>query len=341
MDHLKNKTLLVTGGTGSFGTKLTEHLLNKKIPLKKIIIFSRDEDKQYRMKSEIKSKKVEFVIGDIREKDSLRSAFLNVDFIFHAAALKHVPSCEFFPMEAIKTNVLGTNNVLDVAQELNVKKVVLLSTDKACYPVNAMGSTKMLMEKLMFCRTRLKKGKIKICAVRYGNVMFSRGSVLPLFLRQIKEGKDLTITDKRMTRFLMSLSDTIELVLYAINKGQNGDLFIQKAKSGFIYDLARACLKITNSKNKIKIIGIRAGEKISETLANEEELANSIDLGNFWRIKQAANLNEDNFYSKGRIKIKNFKPYNSSLVNLENVDSICKIIQNNNEFKKLKSKMTI
>jgi len=339
MSNLKNKTLLITGGTGSFGSKLTEYILQKKIPVKKIIIFSRDEDKQYKMKTKFASNLLEYRLGDVRDRETMISCFKGVDYIFHAAALKHVPSCEFFPIEAVKTNIIGTENVLNLAEESNIKKVVLLSTDKACYPVNAMGSTKMLMEKLMFSRARFKNRRTIICSVRYGNVMFSRGSVLPLFFQQIKEGKDLTITDTNMTRFLMSLSNAIELVMHAINKGQNGDLFIHKAKSGYIYDLARACLKITNSKNKIKIIGIRAGEKISETLATEEELGNSVNLQNFWRIKPATNLNEGKFYYQGEKKIKNLKPYNSSLVNLESVDSICKIIQSNHEFKKMKSEI--
>ena len=335
MDNLKNKTLLVTGGTGSFGTKLTEHLLNKKIPLKKIIIFSRDEDKQHRMKLEIKSNKVEFVIGDIRDKDSLRSAFLNVDFIFHAAALKHVPSCEFFPMEAIKTNVLGTDNVLSVAQELNVKKVVLLSTDKACKPINAMGCTKMLMEKIMLSKAKKKQGNTTFSCVRYGNVLFSRGSVIPLFFKQIKEGKDITITHPKMTRFLMSLSKATDLVMYALQNSKNGDIFIHKAKSSYILDIAKACLKITKSNNKITTIGIREGEKISETLITSDELSIASEHGQFWRIPYRKQLKEDDFYLKSQNSL-DIQEYNSSLIKLENIDSICKIIKENSEYIKNK-----
>tara|TARA_B100000575_G_C23132160_1_gene656927 strand:- start:2425 stop:3240 length:816 start_codon:yes stop_codon:yes gene_type:complete len=270
----------------------------------------------------------------------MKDFFKNVDYIFHAAALKHVPSCEFFPIEAIKTNVLGTENILNLAAEFSIKKVVLLSTDKACYPVNVMGSSKMLMEKLMLSRARFKNNKTLICTVRYGNVMFSRGSVLPLFFQQIKDGKDLTITDKRMTRFLMSLTNAIELVMHAINYGQNGDLFIHKARAAYIHDLARACLKITDSKSKIKFIGIRAGEKISETLATEEELANSENHGNFWRIKSATNTNEDKFFCKGVKNIANIKPYNSSLIKIEDFDNVCNLILKNEEYKKFKEKIT-
>lgn len=339
MENLKNKTLLITGGTGSFGSKLTEYILKKKVPVKKIVILSRDEDKQYRMKSLFKSKLLEYRIGDVRDLETMKGSFKSVDYIFHAAALKHVPSCEFFPIEAVKTNILGTENVLSLAEEFNVKKVVLLSTDKACYPINVMGSSKMLMEKLMLSRAKFKDSRTIICTVRYGNVMFSRGSVLPLFFQQIKEGKDLTITDKKMTRFLMSLSNAIELVIHAINNGQNGDLFIHKAKAAYIYDLARACLKITNSNNKIKIIGIRAGEKLSETLATEEELSSSENLGNYWRVKSSTNLNDDKFYYKGEKKIATIKPYNSSLIKIENFEDVCNIILKNEEYKKFRGKI--
>ena len=262
-----------------------------------------------------------------------------VIYIFHAAALKHVPSCEFFPVEAIKTNILGTDNVLNLAEEFNVKKVILLSTDKACYPINVMGSTKMLMEKLMHSRAKFKGNSTIITTVRYGNVMFSRGSVLPLFFQQIKNGRDLTITDKKMTRFLMSLKNAIDLVIYAIKHGGNGDLFIHKAKVANIYDLARACIKITNSQNKIKTIGIRNGEKLSETLATEEELENSLDLGNYWKIKSINNFNEDRFYFKGKKEITNIKAYDSSLIKTENLDSICNIILKNEEYKRFINKI--
>ena len=337
MRNLKNKTLLITGGTGSFGSKLTEYILKKKIPVKKIIIFSRDEDKQYRMKSVFKSKLLEYRLGDVRDPETMKGCFKSVDYVFHAAALKHVPSCEFFPLEATKTNILGTENVLNLAEESNITKVILLSTDKACYPINTMGCTKMLMEKLMHSRARFSDKKTTVCTVRYGNVMFSRGSVLPLFFQQIIEGKDLTVTDKKMTRFLMSLTSAIELVMHAINNGKNGDLFIHKAKSAYIYDLAKACLFITNSKNKIKIIGIRAGEKISETLATEKELSNSEDMGNFWRIKPVNDTSEEKYYYKGEKK-NNLKPYNSSMINKERIENICKIILQNQEYKKFKSK---
>lgn len=281
----KNKTLLITGGTGSFGNAVLKHFLNSDI--KEIRIFSRDEKKQEDLRIEYKSDKLNFIIGDVRDFESINSAMRGVDFVFQAAALKQVPSCEFFPMQAVKTNILGSENVLEAAARNNVKKVVVLSTDKAVYPINTMGMTKALMEKLAISKARdprVQANKGVICATRYGNVMASRGSIIPLFIKQIKEGKPLTVTEPNMTRFMMSLDESVRLVLFAFENARPGDLFVQKAPAATIITLAEALKELFNANNEIQIIGSRHGEKMYETLCGKEEMSKADDLGNFYRI---------------------------------------------------------
>jgi UDP-glucose 4-epimerase len=298
----KGKTLLVTGGTGSFGNEIVRYFLSN-TDIKEIRVFSRDEEKQDRMRNELTDIRVNFIIGDVRNYNSVESALRGVDLLFHAAALKQVPSCEFFPMEAVQTNVIGAENVLNAAITNKVSKVVTLSTDKAVYPINTMGMTKALMEKLMMAKSRTTNPKItSMCATRYGNVMGSRGSVIPLFIRQIKEGKDITITDPSMTRFLMSLEESVRLVIYACEHQKTGDIFVQKAAASTILDLAKALLKIFGAKNPIKIIGPRHGEKIHEILVNREEMSKVEDLGNFFRIPAD---NRSLHYSVGLAKVNN------------------------------------
>ncbi|QQG47696.1 MAG: polysaccharide biosynthesis protein [Candidatus Woesebacteria bacterium] len=289
--------LLITGGTGSFGNAVTKHFLKDK-KISEIIIFSRDEKKQHDMFHYFNSPKLSYIIGDVRDKDSITKACREVDFIFHAAALKQVPTGEFFPLEIVKTNILGTENVFSAAEENKVKKVVLLSSDKAVYPINAMGMSKALAEKLVGSHARNSKDTV-FCAVRYGNVMATRGSVIPLFIDQIKQKKALLVTHPLMTRFLLSLDDSIRLVELAIKKGNQGDLFIKKAPAATIGDLAHAILNIFNVKNKIKIIGIRAGEKIHETLATQAEIACAQDLGGYFRISTTKSSKYEEFYEKG------------------------------------------
>lgn len=289
--------LLITGGTGSFGNAVAKRYLKNK-NISEIIIFSRDEKKQHDMFHSFGSSKLSFVIGDVRDKESLIRACRGVDFIFHAAALKHVPTGEFFPIEVVKTNILGTENVFNAAEENKVKKVVLLSTDKAAYPINAMGLSKALAEKLVGSHAYNSKGTI-FCAVRYGNVMATRGSVIPLFIDLIKRGEPLLITNPHMTRFLLSLDDSIRLVELAINKGRQGDLFIKKAPASTVGDLAQALLNIFKAKNKIKVIGLRAGEKIHETLATQVELSFAEDMGGYYRINNGASHKREEFYHKG------------------------------------------
>lgn len=278
-----NKVLLITGGTGSFGNTIVERFVNSDI--KKIIVFSRDEKKQEDMRIRLAHPKVQFRIGDVRDMDALRQAMRGVDFVFHAAALKQVPSCEFYPMEAMLTNVIGTENVLNAAIECGVNRVVLLSTDKAVYPINAMGITKALAEKLLIAKSRsMTDGTPVFSATRYGNVMGSRGSVIPLFIEQIKRNKPITITDPMMTRFLMSLEQSVDLVLHAFARGLRGDIFVQKAPACTVGDLAQALIELFHSKTEIKVIGARHGEKRFETLVSREEIANSEDMGAFLRI---------------------------------------------------------
>jgi UDP-N-acetylglucosamine 4,6-dehydratase len=306
------KKLLITGGTGSFGVAVLDRFLNTNI--KEIRIFSRDEKKQEDLRIKLSNDKVKFYIGDIRNYDSVLSAMQGVDYIFHAAALKQVPSCEFYPMEAIRTNVLGAEHLLNAALASEVERVIFLSTDKAVYPINAMGLSKALMEKLMVAKARMNQnGKTVFCGTRYGNVMASRGSVIPLFVSQIKEGKPLTVTDPKMTRFMMSLNDAVDLVLYAYKNGQQGDRFVQKAPAATIETVANALKEIFNAKNEIKIIGTRHGEKLYETLVTREEMAVAEDCGNYYRIPpDIRDLNYNKYFFEGESEITKAEDYHSS-----------------------------
>lgn len=305
------KTLLITGGTGSFGNAVLRRFLNTEI--REIRVFSRDEKKQEDMRIDLKSDKVKFYIGDVRNPDSLGIAMRGVDYVFHAAALKQVPSCEFYPMEAVRTNVLGAENVLTAAITNQVEKVIVLSTDKAVYPINAMGMSKALMEKLMVAKSRLiDQRQTKLCGTRYGNVMASRGSVIPLFVKQIKEGKPLSVTDPNMTRFLMSLDDAVDLVIYAYNNAKQGDIFVQKAPASTIMDLAVAVKELFNANNEIKVIGTRHGEKLYETLLTREELAKAEDLGGYYRIvPDDRDLNYGKYFTEGQEEVSRLEDYNS------------------------------
>jgi len=321
------KTLLITGGTGSFGNTVLKHFLSTDIG--EIRIFSRDEKKQddmrhdYQLKYPELSGKIKFYIGDVRNPDSLRGVMRGVDYIFHAAALKQVPSCEFFPMEAVRTNVLGTDNVLTAAIDAGVKKVVCLSTDKAAYPINAMGISKAMMEKVIVAKSRtVDPDKTAIMCTRYGNVLASRGSVVPLFINQIKEGNDLTVTDPTMTRFVMTLEEAVDLVLFAFENGESGDIFVQKAPACTIEVLAKAVKELFNADNEIKVIGIRHGEKMYETLLTDEECANAIDLGNFYRVPaDKRDLNYDKYFFEGMVKntLTQFNSNNTRLMTLKEV----------------------
>lgn len=307
----KNKVLLITGGTGSFGNAVMNGFLNTEI--KEIRIFSRDEKKQDDMRKKYKNDKLRFFIGDVRDLSSLKNAMYGVDYIFHAAALKQVPSCEFFPLEAVKTNVLGTDNVLTAAIEAGVKKVICLSTDKAAYPINAMGISKAMMEKVFVAKSKtVNQNKTLICGTRYGNVMASRGSVIPLFISQIKEGKDLTITNPDMTRFLMSLEEAVELVIFAFNNAETGDIMVQKAPASTIADLAQALKELFNADNEIRIIGTRHGEKVYETLLTKEEYLVAMDMGKFYRVPaDTRNLNYDKYFVEGDVQLTTDGEYNS------------------------------
>jgi UDP-glucose 4-epimerase len=285
INMFKDKILMITGGTGSFGNAVLKHFLNS--DLKEIRIFSRDEKKQEDMRIEYKNDKLNFIIGDVRDFDSINAAMRGVDFVFQAAALKQVPSCEFYPMQAVQTNILGSENVLEAATRNKVKKVVVLSTDKAVYPINTMGMTKAIMEKLAISKAReprIQANDGVICATRYGNVMCSRGSIIPLFIKQIKEGKPLTITEPNMTRFMMSLDESVDLVLFAFRNAEPGDIFVQKAPAATIITLATALKELFKADNEIKIIGARHGEKMYETLCGKEEMSKAIDMGHFYRI---------------------------------------------------------
>jgi UDP-glucose 4-epimerase len=297
MKFLKNKILLITGGTGSFGNAVLDKFLNS--DLKEIRIFSRDEKKQHDMRIKYNNPKIKFFIGDVRSKESISSAMNDVNYVFHAAALKQVPSCEYFPMEALKTNVIGTDNILSLAIENKVEKVICLSTDKAVYPINAMGVSKAMMEKVFVAKSR-SSGDTIICGTRYGNVMASRGSVIPHFHEQIKSGKDITVTNPDMTRFMMTLEDAVELVLFAFNNGNSGDIFVQKSPAASVGLLAETMKKIYNSSVDIKYIGIRHAEKMHETLLSKEERILSEDLGNYFRIPaDNRELNYDKYFSEG------------------------------------------
>lgn len=309
MENFKNKILLITGGTGSFGNAVLDKFLDSE--LKEIRIFSRDEKKQHDMRVKYNNPKIKFFIGDVRSKESIVSAIQNVNYIFHAAALKQVPSCEFFPIEAVKTNILGTDNVLSLAIENKVEKVICLSTDKAVYPINAMGVSKAMMEKTFVAKSRTSDSTV-ICGTRYGNVMASRGSVIPHFYDQIKSGKDITVTDPNMTRFMMTLEDAVNLVLYAFNNGESGDIFVQKSPAATIGLLAQTMKKIYNSKVVIKNIGIRHAEKMHETLLSREERLVSEDLGNYYRVPaDNRDLNYNKYFTEG-VEKNVLEEYNSS-----------------------------
>lgn len=307
----KDKILLITGGTGSFGNAVLNRFLNTNI--KEIRIFSRDEKKQHDMRVALNNPKIKFYIGDVRNYNSIDRAMRGVDYVFQAAALKQVPSCEFFPIEATRTNVLGTENVLKAAIANNVKKVICLSTDKAAYPINAMGMSKALMEKVAVAESRnVNEKDTTICLTRYGNVMASRGSVIPLFIEQIKSGEPITITDPNMTRYLMSLEDAVDLVLFAYKNGKQGDLFVQKAPAATIEILAKALIELFEGKNEIKIIGTRHGEKLYETLCTREEMVKAVDLPGFYQIPaDNRDLNYAQYFEKGDVKTSAIEDYNS------------------------------
>jgi UDP-N-acetylglucosamine 4,6-dehydratase len=319
--------LLITGGTGSFGNAVLNRFLQS-THFSEIRIFSRDEKKQDDLRKRVNNNKVKFYIGDVRDRDSLRPAIKGVDYIFHAAALKQVPSCEFFPLEAVKTNVIGTDNVLTVAQDCDVKKVVVLSTDKAAYPINAMGMSKALMEKVMVAKSRiLDRNKTIFCGTRYGNVMASRGSVIPLFIEQIKENKALTLTDSNMTRFMMTLEDAVDLVLYAFEHANQGDLFVQKAPSATVGTLAQALIELYKSSSEIKVIGTRHGEKLYETLVNREDMIKAEDLGDYYRIPaDNRDLNYEQYFSEGIPEIANLNEYHSHNTSLLDIEGMKKLL---------------
>lgn len=317
-----NKVLMITGGTGSFGNAVSKRFLSTDVS--EIRIFSRDEKKQEDMRIALNNPKLKFYIGDVRDYESISQAMKGVDYVFHAAALKQVPSCEFYPMEAVRTNVIGTQNVLSAATANGIKRLVLLSTDKAVYPINAMGISKALAEKLMVAKSRMQReGDTVFCATRYGNVMASRGSVIPLFISQIKEGKPLTITDPNMTRFLMSLKDSVDLVLYAYEHGQQGDIFVQKAPASTVGDLAQAVTELFGGKEEVRIIGTRHGEKLYESLILREEMAHAQDMGEYYRIPaDNRDLNYIQYFSEGEEKISYSKDYTSHNTNRLNVEQV-------------------
>lgn len=318
----QGKTILITGGTGSFGNAVLKSIINTEID--EVRIFSRDEKKQDDMRHSLNSSKVKFYIGDVRNYESIYKAMIGVDFVFHAAALKQVPSCEFFPMEATMTNVIGTQNVIDAAVQNKVKKVICLSTDKAAYPINAMGISKALMEKIAIASARNSEETV-VCLTRYGNVMASRGSVIPLFVNQIKQKKPITITDPNMTRFLMSLEDAVNLVFFAFEHGKPGDLFVNKAPAGSIGDLAKSLQKIFNSNSEVQIIGTRHGEKLYETLCTREEMLKAEDMGDFYRIPaDNRDLNYNQYLSEGNdmAKIEDYNSSNTTQLGVEGMNSL-------------------
>jgi UDP-glucose 4-epimerase len=322
----KNKVLLITGGTGTFGNAVVE--MGGKAGFSEIRIFSRDEKKQDDMRNRLKNAAVSFYLGDVRNYDSVLQAMRGVDYVFHAAALKQVPSCEFFPLEAVNTNTLGAENVMKAALASNVGKVIVLSTDKAVYPVNAMGMSKALMEKCMVAKARMYKDSSTIfCGTRYGNVMASRGSVIPLFLKQILSGEPLTVTDPNMTRFMMTIEGAVDLVLYAFEHGKAGDLFVQKAPSATIGTLAKALLELLNAKNEIQIIGTRHGEKLYETLLNREEMVEAEDLGDYYRVPaDVRDLNYSSYFSSGKAAVSKAVDYNSNNTKLLDVDGMAHLL---------------
>jgi UDP-glucose 4-epimerase len=324
---IQDKTLLITGGTGSFGNAVLNRFLQTD-HFKEIRIFSRDEKKQDDMRNQLKNDKLKFYIGDVRDYSSIERAMHGVDYVFHAAALKQVPSCEFFPIEATKTNVFGTQNTIDAAVANGVQKIICLSTDKAAYPINAMGISKALMEKVAIAASRnIRENKTTVCLTRYGNVMASRGSVIPLFLNQIKTGQTLTITDPKMTRFLMSLDEAVELVLFAFEHGNQGDLFVNKAPAGTIADLAEALKELCQADNEIKVIGTRHGEKLYETLCTREEMAKAEDMGEFYRIPaDNRDLNYAQYFSEGEKDISIVEDYHSHNTEQLGVEGMKKLL---------------
>lgn len=320
-----DKTLFIAGGTGSFGNAVVARLLS--MPVREIRIFSRDETKQEDMRLALNHPKLKFYIGDVREYDSVRSAMVGVDYVFHAAALKQVPSCEFYPMEAVRTNILGAENVMNAAMACNVGRVVVLSTDKAVYPVNAMGISKAMMEKLMVAKARVKhEGMTTLCATRYGNVMASRGSVIPLFVKQIQTHQAITVTDPKMTRFLMSLEDSVDLVLYAFENARPGDIFVQKAPASTVSDLAQALLELFESKSAVRIIGTRHGEKLYESLLSREEMSRAEDMGKYFRIPaDERDLNYNKYFVEGEPKVsasEDYTSHNTERLNVEQVKAL-------------------
>lgn len=318
----KDKVLLITGGTGSFGNAVLDRFLNTDIG--EIRIFSRDEKKQDDMRKKYNNSKIKFYIGDVRDIQSIKAAMYDVDYVFHAAALKQVPSCEFFPLEAVKTNVIGTDNVLTAAIEAGVKKVICLSTDKAAYPVNAMGTSKAMMEKVFVAKSRtVSPKKTLICGTRYGNVLCSRGSVVPLFIEQLKSGKPLTITEPKMTRYIMSLEEAVELVAFAFENAESGDIMVQKAPACTIEVLAQAVKELFGVESETKIIGIRHGEKMYETLLTNEECANAMDMGDFYRVPaDKRDLNYDKYFTDGNEQRTQLEEYNSNNTELLNVEEV-------------------
>ncbi|MBI9033221.1 MAG: SDR family NAD(P)-dependent oxidoreductase [Bacteroidales bacterium] len=336
-----DSTLLITGGTGSFGNAVLKRLVSS--DFKEIRIFSRDEKKQDDMRKELNNSKVKFYIGDVRDKSSVNSVVKGVDYIFHAAALKQVPSCEFFPVEAVKTNVLGAENVLEAAVRHGVRRVIVLSTDKACYPINAMGMSKALMEKVMIARSReVDNGTTILCGTRYGNVMASRGSVIPLFYDQIVAGKDITITDPFMTRYMMNLDAAVDLVLYAFENGQAGDIFVQKSPATTIDTLAKAMKFIYNADNKILNIGTRHGEKLFETLINREEMVKAIDMGNYYRIPaDTRDLNYNNFFTQGKSNVSQVEEYTSHNTQRLDLEGTIELLLNLNFIKNTLKERTV
>ena len=323
-----NKILMITGGTGSFGHTVLKRFLDTDV--KEIRVFSRDEKKQEDMRIALSNDKVKFYIGDVRDRDSLDQAMVGVDYIFHAAALKQVPSCEFYPMEAVRTNIIGTENVLNSAIASGVKRVVVLSTDKAVYPINAMGISKAMAEKLMVARSRMipAAGPV-ICATRYGNVMASRGSVIPLFINQLQNDEPLTVTDPNMTRFLMSLEDSVDLVLHAFEHAEQGDIFVQKAPASTVADLAQALKELFSRDNTVKVIGTRHGEKLYESLISREEMAKAEDMGRYYRIPaDNRDLNYKKFFVEGEQEISDLEDYTSHNTERLDVEGVKKVLLN-------------
>ncbi len=333
MKTLDNKTLLITGGTGSFGSTLVSRLISSKI--NQIKIFSRDEKKQEDMRNFFENKKLKFVVGDVRDEEAVSNSLRDVDYVFHAAALKQVPTCEFFPMEAFKTNVIGTKNVIKYSIQNKIKRLVVLSTDKAVYPINTMGVTKSLAEKLVISNPlNFHDSSTIICATRYGNVIASRGSMIPLFINQIKQGKNLTITSPSMTRFMMTLEQSVQLVLHAFTKGKNGQIFVQKSPSADIKTVSKAIKKIFDYKKNDKIIGVRHGEKMFETLVATEEMSRCKINNNYFCINpDTRDLNYDKYFTKGTNKI--FKDYSSNNVKKFNIDQVIKLLLSSKQFKEL------